>query len=120
MTDIDGMADAIMRGLEEYADLTADEVKKAVKSAGNTVRKEISENAPKRTGDYARSWAVKKVKETAESLDLVVYSKTGYRIAHLLEFGHAKRGGGRVRAIPHIAPAEKKGREELEKDLKGL
>lgn len=38
--DIDDLADEIMDGLMEYADLATDTVKQAVKKAGNTVKKE--------------------------------------------------------------------------------
>ena len=105
---IDRMASAIMEGLQEYADLATDDLKKAVKKAGKSVKDEISQTAPKDTGKYAKSWAVKTVKETSSSLDVVVHSKNRYQIAHLLEHGHAKRGGGRVAARPHIVPAEEK------------
>jgi len=40
------------------------------------------------------------------------------RIFNLLEKGHAKRGGGRVRAFPHIAPAEQAGIRKLEEGIK--
>ena len=57
------LADAVMETLEEYADLAAEDVKQAIRNAGETVRKEIRANAPKDTGDYAKSWAVKKQKK---------------------------------------------------------
>ena len=116
-TKIDNLANEIMEGLKEYADLASDDVKKAVRKAGNTVRKEISENAPKDTGAYAKSWSVKKTKETSNSLDVTVYSKNRYQLAHLLEHGHAKRGGGRVAARPHIAQAEQSAVETLDSEI---
>nr|DAW18431.1 MAG TPA: putative tail component [Bacteriophage sp.] len=116
-TKIDNLANEIMEGLKEYADLASDDVKKAVRKAGNTVRKEISENAPKDTGAYAKSWSVKKTKETSNSLEVTVYSKNRYQLAHLLEHGHAKRGGGRVAARPHIAQAEQSAVETLDSEI---
>ena len=106
------LADAVMETLEEYADLAAEDVKQAVRDAGETVRKEIRANAPKDTGDYAKSWAVRKTKETSSSLTLTVHSKN-----HLLEYGHAKRNGGRVEGKAHIAPAEEKGIRQLEEEI---
>ena len=114
---IEEMAAEIMRGLEEYADLATEDMKKAVKQAGSTVRKEIQQTAPKDTGAYAKSWRTKTTKETASTMEVTVYSPSKYMLAHLLEHGHAKRGGGRVAAKPHIAAAEEKGEAELEREI---
>jgi len=111
---IEQMADAINESLQEYADLAASDMKKAVKKSAKAVKEQISANAPKDTGAYASSWKAKTTAESSTSLQQTVYSPTRYRLAHLLEKGHAKRGGGRVRAIPHIAPAEETGVEMLE------
>ena len=113
---VDGLADAVMKGLEEYAKLSTDEMKTAVKKAGKDCKNEISANAPKRTGRYAGSWATKVTGEAANMLEVTVYSKQAWQ-PHLLENGHAKRGGGRVAAQVHIAPAEEKTAEELEKAI---
>ena len=111
---IGDLADVIMETLEEYADLAAEDVKQAVRDAGETVKKEIRANAPKDTGKYAKSWATKKTGENSHSLEMTVHSKNRYQLAHLLEKGHAKRGGGRVSGKPHIAPAEENGVQLLE------
>lgn len=114
---IDGLAQEIMDGLTEYADLATTDMKSAVKKAGTTVKKKIKTNAPKKTGAYAKSWSVKTTKETSNSLKVTVYSPKKYQLAHLLEFGHAKRGGGRTKAQPHIAPAEESAIKQLESDI---
>lgn len=41
MTSIDNLADEIMVGLQEYAELADDAMKKAVKKTATTVKKEI-------------------------------------------------------------------------------
>ena len=102
---IDGLADAVMQELDNYADTTADGVKAAVKKAANTVKKEISAGAPERTGRYAKSWRTKTTKESSSALEITVYSPTRYMLAHLLEHGRPpsrtvsrnwkKRSGGR-------------------------
>lgn len=114
---VDGMTDAIMEELEKYADLAADDLKAAVKDTAASVRKDIQAGAPADTGKYKKSWSVKNVHEDAKSIDLVVHSRNRYQLAHLLEHGHAKRGGGRVAGRPHIAPAEQAGNEKLVKTI---
>lgn len=115
---VDQMADAVMDGLLEYAELATDVMKDCVKKAGNTVRKETQANAPVKSKRYQKSWAVKKQKESSNALEVVVHSRNRYQLTHLLEKGHAKRGGGRVCAISHIAPAEEKGIRELEEGIR--
>ena len=111
---IDQLADAIMDGLEEYKNLAGSQVKSAVRKAANTVRDDIKATAPRRTGRYAESWTTSKTKENSTGLTMTVYSPSRYMLAHLLEFGHALRNGGRARAFPHIAPAEEHGVSILE------
>ncbi len=115
---IDSLSSEVMKELEKYADVTTEKVKKAVQNAGKTVRDEIKASAPSDTGKYSKSWTVKTVRETSNSLELVVHSRNRYQLTHLLEFGHAKRGGGRVSARPHIAAAEEKAIKAFEEEIK--
>lgn len=115
---IDDMAEEIMKGLKEYSDMADDELKKEVRKAANNIKKDIQSNAPVgATGRYSKSWAVKNVKETSSSIELVVHSKDRYQLAHLLEKGHVLRQGGRVSARPHIAPAEERGIKDLQDNI---
>ena len=114
---VDQLAEEVMNGLEEYADLTADVLKKEIQNAGKVAKQQIQSTAPRLTGRYASSWSVKILGETSNSMEVTVHSKNRYMLTHLLENGHAKRGGGRVAAIPHIAPAEEVAVQSLETNI---
>ena len=114
---IDGLADAVMKELNEYKELSTEDMKKDVRKAAQTVKKDIQANAPRKSGKYAKSWSVKNTKMNSHVLEVTVYSRNRYQLAHLLEHGHAKRNGGRTRAQVHIAPAEELGEKQLEADI---
>ena len=115
---VDSLADAVMKQMTEYRNLATDQMKKAVKKAGKTVQSEIEARAPVRTGRYAASWESKTTSESSYRIEVTVSSKSWGRLSHLLENGHAKRGGkGRVRAFPHIGPAEEIGEAQLKSDI---
>lgn len=80
---------------DEMKEVTIDVAKEGVKM--------LKAESPKNSGDYAKSWTRKK-----DGDGQVVYNKDHYRLTHLLEKGHAKVGGGRVSAQPHIKPVEEK------------
>lgn len=117
-TAIQNLSDEIIKGLKEYAEITSDKVKSAVKTAGETAVNEIKSNAPHDSGRYAKSWTVKTTQENSNSISVTVYSRDNYQLTYLLEYGHAKRNGGRVQAQPHIASAEEKSIEKLEEEIR--
>lgn len=102
--------------LEQYNGVVTEDLKKQVKASAKECVDLIKEKAPRHNGDYADSWKQKSTYEDANSIRCVCYAGSGeYRLTHLLENGHAKAGGGRVEAKPHIAPAEEEMRANLDK-----
>ena len=67
---ISQLSAAVMEQLNEYAELATEDMKEAVKKAGTAVRKDIEASAPRNTGDYAKSWAVKTTKESSNALQV--------------------------------------------------
>lgn len=110
------LSDEIMKGLEEYKDLSTETMKESVEKVAKDVKKNIQSKAPVLTGKYKKSWKVTKTDENNERLIMTVHAGR-YQLTHLLENSHAKRGGGRVQAYPHIAPAEEEGVKELGNDI---
>lgn len=112
------LAAEIEKLLNEQYDLANKVLDEAAKNASDEAVKELKSSSPKKTGKYARGWGKTDTSGTIGGKQYTVHNKTRYRIAHLLEFGHAKVNGGRVAAIPHIAPVEQKAMKEFENEVR--
>lgn len=109
---------AIIDNLKEYSSEVVSESKKQVQQVGKETVALLKATSPKRSGEYAKSWSLKKAFENADEIRVEVYNSKKGNITHLLEYGHAKKNGGRVEARPHIRPAEEAAAEKLDKKVK--
>ena len=116
----EGLDRVISEYLNEFTEDVDEALDRAAKDTAKYAAAELKSTSPKKTGEYAKSWGYKKTGRD----QYTVLNKKHYRLTHLLEKGHAKRGGvGRVKAIVHIAPVDEqvgklfpeKLREEIEK-----
>ena len=102
--------DKIMKEYGDDVDFYLREVTLKIGRKGATAVK--NEAHDKFNGDkYYKGWTASEVKWTHYT-SVVIYNRNHYQLAHLLEHGHAKIGGGRVEGRPHIAPVEEKLIEE--------
>lgn len=115
---VDRLSDEIMDALEEYKEMTDEVVQTAVDTVSKETKKIVQAGSPIKTGGYQKGWAVKKTSAKAGQVSITVYNRKKPGLTHLLEKGHAKRGGGRVAGQPHIAPAEEYAVVELENKIK--
>ena len=99
--------------LSQYGEVAIEATKEAVAEVAKESAKKLKSSSPRgRTGKYAKGWT-SKVEIGRVSASATVYGKSGtYQLAHLLEHGHAKRGGGRTTPIQHIEPVEQWAVEE--------
>lgn len=99
-------AEVVQKYLNEYGDECSDAVVDVIPKVAKDAAKKLQGSSPKRTGKYAKGWT-SKVQKSRTGVTAYIYGKSPtYRLAHLLEFGHAKRNGGRVAGNTHIAPVE--------------
>ena len=111
-------AQALKNYLEIYVEDIGEAVEETSNNIGEEAKEELKQTSPKRRGDYAKGWTVRKDRKNKYYYTVKVWNKSNYQRTHLLEFGHATRNGGRTKAIPHIRPVEEKYKKEFEKQLK--
>lgn len=104
----------IAKALTNFSEDVAKEIDESVDELAKKTVSKLKSSSPRKTGDYAGDWNIKTNKRGKR----VIYQEEEYRIAHLLEFGHAKRNGGRVPAITHIKPIEEEVIKEFEENIR--
>lgn len=116
---IDNLAEAIGDVLEKYGeevgDLTADAVKEATKLGAKAVK---SNSKVFGGTKYASGWT-SQIESGRMSTQGTIYNAKVPGLPHLLEHGHAKRGGGRVDGRVHIAPVVDEIEKALTKEIEG-
>lgn len=113
------LARELSRAMAEYSEELTEQTKKAALEVSREATKELKKASPVKTGDYKKGWQQKKV-FTGKFGDIyATHNKTDWQITHLLEFGHAKRNGGRgkVRAVKHIEPVESRAIENFRRKV---
>ena len=104
--------------VEDVSIVSETAVKEAARKGRLSVRKHARKQGPegdglKITGEYIKGWSYKVV-QTDDGFVAEIGNKRKPGLAHLLEKGHAKVGGGRnVPAYPHIKDAADETFEEL-------
>lgn len=109
---------AIENILSEYGDevsqVLGDVIEDVVKDSAKELKAFNQGRRPWK--HYPKGWTYK-IKKGRIDIEGVVHNKDHYRLTHLLEFGHAKRNGGRTAAFPHIAEVNEYAQKEVLKRL---
>lgn len=110
----------IAKVLTKYGDEVAENIQKVTKEIARKSAKAVKQNAQTNfsgTGKYAAGWT-SQAKEGRYSSQGIIYNRTKPGLPHLLEHGHAKRGGGRTDGKEHIAPVEQEVIKSFEEAIK--
>ena len=111
--NIDQIANEIANNLTKYGQSVQEGIDLSSEKVAKKTVKTLKQTSTENTGDYKKGWTDTKEKEFATNTSHTVHNKTDYQLTHLLENGHAKRGGGRVEARPHIKQAEEQAVDEF-------
>lgn len=117
---IDSLTDVIMEELHTFSEGVTEQLKEDVKQVARECVQDIKKNVPEDTGDYKKGWKAKVSYESKNDIRVTVYNAKKPQLTHLLEYGHAKRNGGRVEGKSHIRPAQKYAEVSLEGKAKAI
>lgn len=110
----DGLQKAVEGILAEYGTDVKEALEKAAKDTAKDVVKDLRKGGGYNGGEAFNKGWTSKAEASRFGTSYTVYNSTKPGLAHLLEFGHAKRNGGRTRAFNFIAPVSDSLDQKLE------
>ena len=105
------VGDILEKFSQEVGLILDDTIQEVAKEA----RKEVAASSPG-SGKYAKGWRVENTGTRIAPGSTIYNARPG--LPHLLEFGHALRGGGRTTAQPHVAPVNDQLAEKIEDKIR--
>lgn len=106
-TSIERFQAAVDEALKEYQEGVGDRMASFIKKVMDEGTKAVKSNSKSTfggTGFYASGWTNKFESGRVSTQGTIYNQHAG--LPHLLEHGHANRGGGRTAGRPHIQPVE--------------
>lgn len=109
-----GFSAALKEIVDAEGAAATDALNEAVQETAKEVKKRIENNAKhwEWSSDYVKGFRIQKNVETRFGTSVIIYHDApGYRLVHLLEFGHhiehlwGTGGEGYAQAYPHLQPA---------------
>ena len=108
---------AIVDELYKYNQEVREQIRDRVDLASKNIKRGIQQGSPRgSSGDYRKGWRVKQLNQNTV-VSRIIHQGVVPGLPHLLEHGHAARGGKRVRAIPHIAPVVERELDDMQNDI---
>ena len=108
--DLTKIGEILQKYGKEVGTILDDVIEQVAKEA----RKEVSASSPG-SGKYGKGWKIENTGTRLAPGQTIYNTRPG--LPHLLEYGHALRGGGRTKAQPHIAPVNDKIEDKIEDKL---
>ena len=100
---VDQLAQELVMMVQQYTEDVAEAVELEADLTAEKIIQDVVRDSPRKTGKYARNWKITRQKGDGWVKN-TIHNKI-HQLVHLLEFGHAKAGGGRVDGRPHLGPA---------------
>lgn len=119
---LDLVVDQISEIFDEYDRTMKRKVNNSVDKVGKESVSRLKSTSPKKTGDYANGWRLKRERGNNGINSVTIHNATEYHLTHLLENGHVirnKKGTyGRTSPKKHIAPVEQYFNSEVVEEIK--